>query len=316
MIGTISQTLIFLLVAAANYGIILLPTWVIFFFFRSDIPAEFYGIPINAYTATGALLLCCIALSVTSISEWVCSIAQGSRRLSQRETETIIPALDDVVGALQLPKRNFKVRIIDTPLPNAYSIGNRTIVVTSGLLDSVNAQQLRAVLAHEIGHLYRGDASTLATVFTMNIFGSSVAYLLVALATLFGMYGQQRTGTSFGQRLTFQSKKGFAESAIGKIFGLFWGLFVLIFALFLRFTILILKQITDLAAKILSRHSEYEADGFALLAGYGQGMITYLEFIKPINYGNEKPTFFTSLAAGHPAAELRIDKIFQRTREA
>lgn len=54
-----------------------------------------------------------------------------------------------------------RVGILEDPAPNAFAYGvthsGARIVLTRGLLDSLDEKELRAVVAHEIGHLANGD---------------------------------------------------------------------------------------------------------------------------------------------------------------
>jgi len=53
------------------------------------------------------------------------------------------------------------IRLVHTDTPNSYVAsrpGERTLFVTAGLLDTLDGEQLDAVLAHELAHLKNGDA--------------------------------------------------------------------------------------------------------------------------------------------------------------
>ncbi len=57
-----------------------------------------------------------------------------------------------------------EVWIYDSPDPNAFATGpsknNSMIAVSTGLLNNLNENEVRAVLAHEMGHVYNGDMFT------------------------------------------------------------------------------------------------------------------------------------------------------------
>merc|ERR1719301_32065 len=63
--------------------------------------------------------------------------------------------------------------------PNAFAVGLRksdtAVAVTRGLRASLTGHELRAVLAHEMGHLYAGDSS-------------KSVHIATALAGMAGMY--------------------------------------------------------------------------------------------------------------------------------
>ena len=57
-----------------------------------------------------------------------------------------------------------EVWIYDSPDPNAFATGpsknNSMVAVSTGLLNNLNEDEVRAVLAHEMGHVYNGDMFT------------------------------------------------------------------------------------------------------------------------------------------------------------
>jgi len=57
-----------------------------------------------------------------------------------------------------------EVWIYESPDPNAFATGptknNSMVAVSTGLLNNLNEGEVRAVLAHEMGHVYNGDMFT------------------------------------------------------------------------------------------------------------------------------------------------------------
>lgn len=49
-----------------------------------------------------------------------------------------------------------RVLLIESPMPNAFASAFGTVGMTQGLLDNLPREEIRAVLAHEMGHLKRG----------------------------------------------------------------------------------------------------------------------------------------------------------------
>lgn len=66
--------------------------------------------------------------------------------------------------AQQLHMTMPEVWVYDSPDPNAFATGpsknNSMVAVSTGLLSNLNDKEVRAVLAHEMGHVYNGDMFT------------------------------------------------------------------------------------------------------------------------------------------------------------
>jgi len=80
---------------------------------------------------------------------------------SQAE-QVIFGAVQEIAQRLriQMPE----VWVYESPDPNAFATGpsknNSMVAVSTGLLNNLNEQEVRAVLAHEMGHVYNGDMFT------------------------------------------------------------------------------------------------------------------------------------------------------------
>lgn len=76
--------------------------------------------------------------------------------------QVIYGAVQDLAQRLriQMPE----VWVYEAPDPNAFATGpsknNSMVAVSTGLLNNLNEQEVRAVLAHEMGHVYNGDMFT------------------------------------------------------------------------------------------------------------------------------------------------------------
>ncbi|CQR49278.1 MULTISPECIES: zinc metalloprotease HtpX [Haloferax] len=96
--------------------------------------------------------------------------------------------LHAMVGRLSqqadLPKP--KVAIADTRVPNAFATGrsqkSSAVCVTTGLMDTLDDDELEGVIAHELAHVKNRDVM----VMTIASFLSSIAFLIVRWGWLFG----------------------------------------------------------------------------------------------------------------------------------
>jgi len=84
-------------------------------------------------------------------------------------TQPRSPAEQVIFGAVQEIAQRLRIQmpevwVYESPDPNAFATGpsknNSMVAVSTGLLNSLNEQEVRAVLAHEMGHVYNGDMFT------------------------------------------------------------------------------------------------------------------------------------------------------------
>lgn len=120
-----------------------------------------------------ALLLMSAIIGMTGsiislfMSKWSAKNAMGVHVIDQPQNQTeqwlvgIVAKLAQQAG-IGMPE----VGIFDTPEPNAFATGaNRNsalVAVSTGLLHNMNADEVEAVLGHEISHVANGDMVTMA----------------------------------------------------------------------------------------------------------------------------------------------------------
>ena len=79
-----------------------------------------------------------------------------------RQEEVVFQTVRELAQRMriQMPE----VWLYDAPDPNAFATGptknNAMVAVSTGLLENLNEDEVRAVLAHEIGHVWNGDMFT------------------------------------------------------------------------------------------------------------------------------------------------------------
>jgi heat shock protein HtpX len=185
-----------------------------------------------------------------------------------------------------------EVGIFQSPDANAFATGMRRndalVAVSSGLLQSMNADEVEAVLGHEISHVSNGD------MITMGLLQGVVNTFVIFLSRVIG---------HVVDRVVFKTERGygpdyFITSIVAQIF---------------------LSMLASMIVMWFSRHREFRADsGGASLAGRGK-MIGALQALQrahePADLPGELAAFGISggLGAGvkklfmsHPPLEERI----------
>jgi len=223
--------------------------------------------------------------------------AMGAQTVSEEEYPDLHARIGRLAQQADLPKPT--VAVADDRTPNAFATGrspsNAAVCVTTGILQTLDDDELDGVLAHELAHVKNRDVA----VMTVASFLSTIAFFIVRWGWLFG--GRNRNGAP------------------------------LIVAIVVS---LLVWVISFLLIRALSRYREYSADrGAAMITGNPSALATALMkisgrmdlvpeedlreqadmnafFIIPIRKG-----FIGRIASTHPPTERRIEKLRELERE-
>jgi heat shock protein HtpX len=92
-------------------------------------------------------------------SDRVAMRAMRAREVTPQEAPELHGMVDRLCAMADMPKP--RVGVADLPIPNAFATGrspSRAVVcVTTGLLDTLSAEELEGVLAHELSHVAHRD---------------------------------------------------------------------------------------------------------------------------------------------------------------
>jgi len=104
-----------------------------------------------------------------ALSKWIAKRMTGARVITSAATEVEAWLLQTVEqqarqAGISMPE----VAVYDAADPNAFATGMRRnaalVAVSSGLMHSMNRDEVEAVLAHEVSHVANGDMITLALI--------------------------------------------------------------------------------------------------------------------------------------------------------
>jgi len=109
------------------------------------------------------------ALISLAISKWMAQMSTGAKVIKEPQTETERWLVHTVrrqaeAAGIGMPD----VAIFDSPDPNAFATGmsrnNALVAVSTGLLQTMNRDEVEAVLGHEISHVSNGDMVTMTLI--------------------------------------------------------------------------------------------------------------------------------------------------------
>jgi heat shock protein HtpX len=257
-----------------------------------------FGVSLYLIIPIAAVLL----IAQYYFSDRLIMLSLGAREVSEQEA----PQLHDMVGRLAamtgIPKP--KVAIIESSVPNALATGRNpdhsVVAVTTGILQTLDAEEMEAVLAHELSHVIHRDMRVMA----MASFFATVASFLVQ-SGLWGGFGGGYGGGDRDDRDRGNS-------------------FIVIFLISL-----VVWAVSFVLIRTLSRYREYSADrGSAIITGQPSKLASALvkisgrmqripeQDLRKVEVGNTL-MFFPAISRGsiseifstHPSLEHRIAKL-------
>lgn len=189
-----------------------------------------------------------------AISKWTTKRFTGARVIDRPRNDSESWLMNTVKrhangAGIGMPE----VAIYDSPDPNAFATGarrnNALVAVSTGLLSRMKAEEVDAVLAHEVSHIANGDMVTLALI------QGVVNTFVIFLARVIG---------HVVDRVVFRNERGYGM-----------GYFIVVIV-----AQLVLGALASVIVFWFSRRREFRADaGAARLAGRDK-MIAALESLK------------------------------------
>jgi heat shock protein HtpX len=232
------------------------------------------------------------------ISKWMAKRAYNLQLIDANTRDPNLRSIYDMIVQLareaKLPKTP-EVAVYEAPDPNAFATGpsksDALVAFSTGLLRSMNEQEVRAVAAHEISHIANGDMVTMT--------------LLTGVANTFVMLFSRIIAYGIDMALRDDNGRG----GLG-----FMAYFVVVFVLD---TVFMLLASLPLAA--FSRWREFRADAGGARLTSPHAMAGALQRLKEFaDVPTPKDSFVTakissgrrvSLWASHPSLDDRIARL-------
>jgi len=236
--------------------------------------------PVQALGAfvSGALVSVVIVVIIACFERFILRI-RGYRRLSRDEARQVAPLVKDVADAMDLPALP-RFAMEDVVIPNAWT-HMRTIVITKGLLQSLDDGEIRAILAHELQHWQAGDPVALRFIWAASL----PAVLIYNFATWISRGSGNGGGTGKSARTILTFVAWFIA----------WPAAVLV------------RCVLMPVIRASQRRSEYQADAAAAGIGLAPQLITALQKMSAFESG--RTGWEAALSATHPPTELRIEAL-------
>lgn len=220
------------------------------------------------------------------------------RRPTRPEEEKLAAAFHAVRESAGY-KKAVKLRVHESGGWNAFAVGTRTIAVSKGMLADLTDDELKGILAHELGHLVSYDT----------VMGS--AYLTAAyLPWVIGfVYRWIVKVASWGFRRRYRVLSGiFWLLILGAILYFLHLQKAVIAIIFFTLLFAVLTPVFRFLTLLLMRVTEYRQDAFAQRLGYGKGLRDVLEKMTHKSEHDVNP-YYIVFNSTHPIIYNRIRRL-------
>lgn len=202
-------------------------------------------------------------------------------------------------------RKAFRFRIDEAVSLNAFATGHNTIAVSKAAIQQLTEEELKGLLAHELGHLVSKDPIIGAAVATAFELPRAVRFIylhakavILKVIIVSGMIAARISilllAALLMALLYFMEKRHLLLPIVAVI------AFVLVFN--------ILNRVFSFFSLMISRFTEYKQDAYAHQLGYGAGLSAVL---KKIAASGEQPVnpYFVIMNSTHPVIHNRIRKL-------
>lgn len=173
---------------------------------------------------------------------------------------------------------------------NAFAVGRKTISVTRGAINTFNPDELKGILAHELGHMANGDTKALLIKLVGNGFFSVIIFVLRFIVNIL-------------ENLSLiLSSRNIVLAVISFV--------TIISRIFMDLAIIVFVFVGDAIIALNSRYSEFLADEYAHLIGYGADLKNALYILSKLTMPR-KVTLMERIRATHPYTSARIERLEQ-----
>ncbi|MCL2444918.1 M48 family metalloprotease [Candidatus Saccharibacteria bacterium] len=221
----------------------------------------------------------------------------GARVIDRNDNPRLYNIVENLAISEGLPMP--EVCVINDPAPNAFAMGKNPesakVGATTGLLDIMDDEELRAVMAHEMAHVKNYDIRVSMVVFGLTCLVGMLSWMVGRM--LMGG-GNRRSGNGNG-------------GAILIVIGLAVMILSPIFAMMVQMAVSRRREyLADASAAMMTRYPEGMKSALAKLQSYGKPMkqqnsATEAMFISsPLKKG-----FVSGLFSTHPPIEQRIERL-------
>ncbi|MFW6111162.1 MAG: M48 family metallopeptidase [Thermoproteota archaeon] len=266
--------------------------FLVYFIFLFLIPElVLFALPISGF------LIIIYAYSSYRYGDAVVLSTTGAKPAEGRQYQYLRDTVEGLSIASGIPPP--KVYVIDSEDLNAFATGrnpeNASIAVTTGLINSLDRQELEAVIGHEIAHIQNRDMLFMTLVAVLVGLAAIVSHLILRAFW-------------FGARRDRRDRGGLMILLL--IVGVILAIFAPIAVRIIQFAISRKREyLADASGVSLTRYPEGLASALEKISLKNRGRIDVSEAVSHLFFVDPKKSSLDSLFATHPPIRERIKRL-------
>ena len=273
--------------------------YIIWFLIYFGLAWAILGSSWNSFIIVSIIYGISITIALSPMGEALLRITENCREpATEQERNYLIPMFEEVYqNAKEVnPKLNDNIQlyIMDAMYVNAFAIGRKTIALTRGAIETFTAEELKGILAHELGHIIHGHTKALLLSVIGNFFFSVIVWFFRAI-----LYIVQLICSVV------------ANSGISIVFTVIAFIVRIVF----EASVFVFINVSQIILALNSRANEIQADTFAYDVGYGRELTSGLYLLQKISMGT-KLRLSERMKASHPHTAHRIENLERLENEA
>jgi len=243
------------------------------------------------------LLIITFTYSSYRFGDTVVLSATNAKPAQAREYQYLHDTIEGLSIASGIPTP--KAYIIESEDLNAFATGrnpeNASITVTTGLINTLNRQELEGVIGHEISHIKNRDILFMTLVAVLVGLAAIISHLI--LRSLW-----------FGARRDRRDKNGIMILLL--IVGIILAIIAPIATRLVQYAISRKREyLADASGVSLTRYPEGLASALEKIANKNQGRINVSEAVSHLFFVDPKQTSLDSIFGTHPPIQERIKRL-------
>jgi len=278
-------------------------SYVMWFVLYFSIAWIIFGADLRSFIFVGLIYGVSIGIALSPVGEIILQLTENCREpQTEREINYLQPLFEEVYEYAREvnPKlnRSIKLYIMDAMYVNAFAIGRKTVALTRGAIETLSPDELKGVIAHELGHITHGHTKALLLSLIGNFFFSVIVWIF---------------------RLMFFVTQLISNIvAHFSILGTFFSFLTFFLRIILDSCVFVFINLSQVILSSNGRLNEIQADIFAHEIGYGRELISCLYLFQKISM-NAELKLTEKLKASHPHTAYRImylEQLENQTAEA